>query len=93
MTDKEARELAEAHWEWLESLLHKVYVDAMIHGIKHGKEGMGEGYHEHRSFKGSWHAPVWVQKWVSGDTDNEQAPEGTPISCAICGRLEEMTIN
>jgi hypothetical protein len=30
--------LAEAHWAWLETLLHKVYVDAMIHGIKHGKE-------------------------------------------------------
>ena len=39
MTDKEARELAEAHWKWLESLLHKIYVDALIHGIKHGKEG------------------------------------------------------
>jgi len=38
MTEQEARELAEAHWKWLESLLHKVYVDAMIHGIKHGKE-------------------------------------------------------
>jgi len=38
MTDEEARELAEAHWKWLESLLHKVYVDAMVHGIKHGNE-------------------------------------------------------
>jgi hypothetical protein len=37
MTDKEAKKLAEAHWAWLESLLHKVYVDAMVHGIKHGK--------------------------------------------------------
>ena len=34
----EVRELVEVHWEWLESLLHKVYVDAMIHGIKHGQE-------------------------------------------------------
>ena len=39
MTDKEAKELAEAHWKWLESLLHKLYVDSMIHGIKHGQEG------------------------------------------------------
>ena len=38
MTDKEARELAEAHWKWLESLLRKLYVEAMIHGVKHGRE-------------------------------------------------------
>ena len=38
MTTEEAKELAEAHWKWLESLLHKVYVDAMVHGIKHGQE-------------------------------------------------------
>lgn len=38
MTEDEARELAEAHWKWLESLLHKVYVDAMIHGFGHGAE-------------------------------------------------------
>ncbi len=38
MTDEEAKELAEAHWEWLESLLHKIYVDAIVHGIKHGQE-------------------------------------------------------
>ena len=29
-------EEAEAHWKWLESLVHKVYVDAMVHGYKHG---------------------------------------------------------
>jgi len=33
----EAERLAEEHWAWLEGLLHKVYVDAFIHGIKHGK--------------------------------------------------------
>ena len=38
MTTEEAKELAEAHWEWLESLLHKLYVDALVHGIKHGEE-------------------------------------------------------
>jgi len=32
------RELAEEHWKWLEGLLHKVYVDAMIHGYKHGRQ-------------------------------------------------------
>ena len=38
MTDEDAKKLAEEHWEWLESLLHKIYVDAMVHGIKHGQE-------------------------------------------------------
>lgn len=38
MKTEEAKELAEAHWKWLETLLHKIYVDAMIHGIKHGQE-------------------------------------------------------
>jgi uncharacterized sporulation protein YeaH/YhbH (DUF444 family) len=42
MTTEEARELAEKHWWWLESLLQKVYVDAMIHGIKHGEEATRE---------------------------------------------------
>lgn len=39
MTEEEAKELAEAHWEWLENLLRKVYVDALVHGIKHGQGG------------------------------------------------------
>ena len=34
----EARNMAEAHWIWLESLLHKVYVDGFIHGVKHGRD-------------------------------------------------------
>ncbi len=37
MTEAEAKALAEEHWAWLESLLHKVYVDAMVHGYKHGR--------------------------------------------------------
>lgn len=39
---EEAKSLAEEHWLWLESLLHKVYVDAMIHGYKHGEQDMLE---------------------------------------------------
>lgn len=31
-------QLAEAHWVWLESLLRKLYVDAFLHGYKHGLE-------------------------------------------------------
>jgi len=41
---KEARELAEAHWQWLESILHKIYVEAMVHGFKHGL-GYSENLH------------------------------------------------
>ena len=36
--DKTARELATEHWDWLETLLRKVYIDAFIHGYKHGEE-------------------------------------------------------
>lgn len=32
-----ARELAEEHWMWVERWLHMVYVDAFVHGYKHGK--------------------------------------------------------
>ena len=39
MTEQEAKELAEAHWRFIERWLHMVYVDAMVHGIKHGQEG------------------------------------------------------
>lgn len=45
MTEEEARKLAEAHWEYTEhiirelvSLAHYLYVEALVHGIKHGKE-------------------------------------------------------
>lgn len=41
MTDEErtkAEKLAEEHWEWFEIWLHKMFVDAFIHGYKHAKE-------------------------------------------------------
>ncbi len=41
-----AKDIAEEHWAWLESLLHKIYVDAMVHGIKHGKEILRENDHQ-----------------------------------------------
>ena len=31
-----AHEIAEAHWAWLETMLRKVYVDAFVHGYRHG---------------------------------------------------------
>lgn len=44
MTTEEARKLAEAHWHFVEQLLlqeleqkHYLYVEAMVHGIKHGQ--------------------------------------------------------
>ena len=33
-----AKEEAKEHWEWLSSLLKKIYIDAFIHGHKHGTE-------------------------------------------------------
>ena len=36
---EKAKAIAEEHWEWLEPYYHKIYVDAFIHGYKHGKEG------------------------------------------------------
>ena len=36
MTEEQAKELAEQHWKFLERWLHMVYIDAMLHGIKHG---------------------------------------------------------
>lgn len=35
---KSSKVLAEEHWTWLETLLRKVFVDAFIHGYKHGKQ-------------------------------------------------------
>jgi len=29
-------EIAEKHWQYVESLCHKMYVDGFIHGYKHG---------------------------------------------------------
>ena len=38
MNETEVKAQAEAHWEWLESWLHKCIVDAFVHGRKHGQE-------------------------------------------------------
>lgn len=37
MNVSEAKELAEAHWEYVEKVCHMMYVDAFVHGIKHGQ--------------------------------------------------------
>lgn len=31
-----SKEEAEEHWKFLESWLHVIYVDAFVHGFKHG---------------------------------------------------------
>ena len=40
------RQLAEEHWQWIDTLLSqqrlmekKLFIDAFIHGYKHSKEG------------------------------------------------------
>jgi hypothetical protein len=51
MTQSEIRELAEKHWKYTEGLLaqtkepstpreHYLYVEAMIHGFKHGENAI-----------------------------------------------------
>ena len=32
------RDLAEEHWKYVESICHKMYVDAFIHGYKHNEK-------------------------------------------------------
>jgi hypothetical protein len=34
----EAKKLAKEHWDWLGKLIGEIYVEAMIHGFKHGLE-------------------------------------------------------
>lgn len=50
------------------------------------QEEIGEEYHEHPFFNGSYHKAVWVQIWSGGGTNEIEAPEGVPVTCAICGR-------
>ncbi len=45
MTDEEARELAEKHWEYTEKIILELliltkylYIEAMKHGVRHGRE-------------------------------------------------------
>lgn len=35
---KTPEQLAEEHWNWLQTVLAKIYKDAFIHGYKHGKK-------------------------------------------------------
>ena len=50
---------------------------------------VAEDYHEHPFFNGQYHRAVWVKSWVSSGTTDVEAPDGTPIQCAICGRTKE----
>ncbi len=34
----EIEQIAEEHWDWLQSLLKLLYITAFIHGAKHQKE-------------------------------------------------------
>ena len=57
MTDKQIRELAEKHWDFVGKLLDqqrliekKLFIDAFIHGYKHGEsKKRGDGHGTERS--------------------------------------------
>ena len=38
MDNQEALAKAEEHWKFLEKWMHMVFIDAFIHGWKHGEE-------------------------------------------------------
>ncbi len=51
MTDKEAREIAEAHWNFIQKIFETgglgykpmdklLYIEAFVHGIKHGTQAV-----------------------------------------------------
>ena len=46
--------------------------------------------HEHPFFNGQRHEAVWVRTWASSGTSDEM-PENAPVSCAICGRVKNVT--
>ena len=43
LKEEKAKELAEAHWDWVETWLHMIFVDAFVHGYKHGSVKSREG--------------------------------------------------
>lgn len=49
MVETDARAEAEAHWKYTEKIIldmlkltHTAYVEAFVHGVKHGKSGVKE---------------------------------------------------
>jgi len=44
--------------------------------------------HEDIAFN-TYHCPVWVYQWYSDGTNETIPSEGTPIICAICGRVKD----
>lgn len=46
-------------------------------------------YHEHPQFNGQWHQAVWVQTWVATRSNEIEAPDETPVTCAICGKVRD----
>jgi len=66
-------------WVWVET------ADKILKYLHIGESSIE--YHEHPFFYGQYHMAVWEKTWTSGGTNGLEAPEGTPISCAICGRV------
>ena len=38
MADKPASLIAQEHWDWVATWLRMMYIDAFVHGYKHGVE-------------------------------------------------------
>lgn len=38
MDEQEAKRLAEEHWKFLESWMHRIFVDGFVHGYKHSEQ-------------------------------------------------------
>jgi len=53
MIEQEAKKLAEEHWKWVETWLHLIYVDAFIHGVKHGQQDEFPNALRHEAIKGA----------------------------------------
>ena len=50
LKEEEVKELAEAHWDWLSSVLEtqrqmerQLFIDAFVHGFKHGSTSSPRG--------------------------------------------------
>jgi len=37
MTEEYSKELAKEHWAYVQSICERMYVDAFVHGYKHGR--------------------------------------------------------
>lgn len=71
------------------------YVDTATPVVldKRNTKEIREEYHEHPCFNGQYHRAVWVQAWTTGGTNEIEAPEGTLVTCVICGRARSDSVD